>query len=1488
MAAEQDPKLQAFQLKEIQNELAGVEQRMQRLAILKKSIELQLIDPKDEQRFNTFLKKLSNVDVSNIESLRRFISGANDQFDELIRNNQNFATQTDDNLKTFISLNSQLAKFATRFSGANKTIKDTAKEVSELNSELEESNELADTFLKSFEEEYKKWNDLDKVQSEIIDNLKNMNSEQIDNIKNAFGLNSTYGEVSANIAEITSKLQNSKTNVSNMFQFDYGMIEGFVQNADAALSGIGQDVEIEIEGKQIKGDELFQYLRNLGDNIGPMISQSLEGHISTAKKVLVSELNETSDVIDAMIADLSAKLANPNAQILSPDMQGKVEAAWKKANDGIKDTIGNIVTATISMNGLNDNINHINSELDIFSAKTEQISKSMEPVNRYMEVQLNQLEYMTRNLMPNWLYQTLGLDSAFQDISKNMSEGLSNVAKNIAAGQSPMQALSGFAGSFTASLVKSIGVIGLITIGLTALWNMMTAAGESVKELSKEFGVSRNTAHGMYKDILNITAAVGNTSIKQEDVLEVLKKHRDQYGLIMDLNNKANQESVKFAAELGKQYGIGAGEAYAFTEQLQQLGADKAASEEIAAVAAHASNLAGIPFSTITKDLAESSEFVATQFAGMPQKAVATTAKLRAMGSSLKQVEKSMEKAFDTSNFLKGMTELNIMTRGVVDLSAMFQKSMSGDVEGTAKEVAKQFDKMVASGQTNMFQMRQFAQVTGVSVEELQKGNKIRQRSAELGEDNVELLSKYLDKLSDADVADAKSAMKAAKRLSAAEKLDTIWASIKDTLTEALLPVLDTISDLIVSIAPVLKIIGIIFKAIGVVVKGLAAPFALVYDIFSGIVDLATGSTPKFERIKSLFGDWSSILGGVANVIGIIIAGFTSVKIIGAISKWAGGIEGLREKLKGMGGGIEGLGPKFMSAFSGFKGGEGIMGKLKGGVKGLFGKTPDATTPEVPAAPGQNKSLLGKGMDKVKGFFGFGNAQSGDALQAPANELTEAANELKAAADALRNSGSSSFDRSGKGRRGGRRAAGRRTRTPKVNTPANQVSPKTTTSRYRDPKTGRFAKAPSVPEVKTPAAGTTSKAGGMIDKIKTGGKGLLKPTNLMKGLGIGALTAVAGAGLDYVGSKYEEEAMQTGDQSAMNKSRALSAGGAALEGAGIGAMIGSIVPGIGTAVGGAVGGVIGGAVGIWKNYFSDDAKKQDEQLKQIREGNKIANGLNDLTEAEMQQLKEAGYSDDVIKKISEGNLSLEGAIKEQFSELNLNEDQLKKLADPKTTAQERDAIMESATPADKSSSWLGSAMSTIGDSLGSMLIPGYSAAKTVSSLAVGTNLVKSDGMAMLHQGEAVVPADVVKGGFNMSGGSVPIPLPVTITNPSEIKGPENVGSGFIDKLSNMMGLEAKIPEPQTSQKAIEPASQKVAPVNNEIAPLETPVTQPSGTGMDSGMSAIPGKSSGNQDALLKQLMTIMQDVANRPVQVEIGGVELRSINRKMKTYNNKN
>ena len=120
---------------------------------------------------------------------------------------------------------------------------------------------------------------------------------------------------------------------------------------------------------------------------------------------------------------------------------------------------------------------------------------------------------------------------------------------------------------------------------------------------------------------------------------------------------------------------------------------------------------------------------------------------------------------------------------------------------------------------------------------------------------------------------------------------------------------------------------------------------------------------------------------------------------------------------------------------------------------------------------------------------------------------------------------------------------------------------------------------------------------------KFGVKGLLKGAGkgLLKGgpAGIAALAAqMAG---DYFGGQLESTGMEAGDKTKVQQGRALKAGAKALEYAGYGAMAGSFIPVIGNGVGAAAGGVIGGIKGIWDNYFSEDAKKQDQLLKETAE-----------------------------------------------------------------------------------------------------------------------------------------------------------------------------------------------------------------------------------------------------------------------------------------------
>lgn len=130
---------------------------------------------------------------------------------------------------------------------------------------------------------------------------------------------------------------------------------------------------------------------------------------------------------------------------------------------------------------------------------------------------------------------------------------------------------------------------------------------------------------------------------------------------------------------------------------------------------------------------------------------------------------------------------------------------------------------------------------------------------------------------------------------------------------------------------------------------------------------------------------------------------------------------------------------------------------------------------------------------------------------------------------------------------------------------------------------------------KTAVSGVQATAAkGGFNLLKTGG-------NLLKSAGPQILAAGLGMAGEYFGGQREAEGMAEGDRSKVNQGKAMKVGGQAAEYAGYGMLIGSIVPGLGTVVGGALGGVVGGIKGIWDNFFSEDAKKQEEALKKQEE-----------------------------------------------------------------------------------------------------------------------------------------------------------------------------------------------------------------------------------------------------------------------------------------------
>lgn len=117
-------------------------------------------------------------------------------------------------------------------------------------------------------------------------------------------------------------------------------------------------------------------------------------------------------------------------------------------------------------------------------------------------------------------------------------------------------------------------------------------------------------------------------------------------------------------------------------------------------------------------------------------------------------------------------------------------------------------------------------------------------------------------------------------------------------------------------------------------------------------------------------------------------------------------------------------------------------------------------------------------------------------------------------------------------------------------------------------------------------ADAASLIGGKGKTIGRGAKYLSKVGGigkLAKGIGIGAVGALAGEGIQMGGDKLKEAGYE-------KTGKAVGVAGTATKYAGYGAMIGSVIPGVGTAIGAGVGGVIGAGKGIYDQYYKASPK----------------------------------------------------------------------------------------------------------------------------------------------------------------------------------------------------------------------------------------------------------------------------------------------------------
>ena len=902
---------------------------------------IELGDISDLSQLETGLKKLSKTKFKNIEKLKQDFSSAFNKSAsaELITYFNTLDTRSEQQIQLLKERNDEYGNFAKRVDLENEKILSQQKEQTE-----------------EYEEQF-------DILEDITKQIESLPDLQKKNLSNSLLVSDAYATQSEKLSESIQELRG----LPNVFD----KIKPSTEYESALLEPIEKFTN-RIKEEFSSGDYTNTRYEFQGE-----VNLSL----ADASDKVAAFVNEMQASITDKSATISATISNLFGDALDPDLVNKYIGSLSDASitldpteiDAIKNVISELpeekqVQLSFGISQAKVAIDELRQLESVLEASTQQLDRLKtvsKPVMSTMESGVGELVNLlasTRGIMPNWIYETLQLSKAFDKVGAAVQTSLENAASALANGASYAQTFEVFTQSLTTefgALASQAGrfllIVGGVVIAIASLVALMKSVHGSAKQFSEELGVSRIQGLQLYKQTLDITNAFGNQLTTQEDVLSVLKSHQEAYGNILDLTNKSNQEAVRFASSLGKQYGMAAGEVYGIQTAFQELGADQELSQGLTAYLATASDLSGISFKTITKDLAEASEFVTLHFQGMPKQAAKAAVEVRKMGMSLKQLGTVMDKTLDISGFTKDMTELNILTGGSANLSNFFDMRFKGESpEKLAEEIARQYDRMVASGRANEFTMRKFAETTGMSVDELKKARLVREQIGNLTDEQRAALNKHLGDLDEATLKDAARAKEAATQLMTQEKFNVAMNKLKGEIMKALLPLIESFGESLSSIIPVIGVIAKLLGAVAYAINFILTPVRVLFRLLGAIGEaIMTWSLDPFkESFNTTWNEIKSISEDTLSKIGKLIIG---AGVIYAAGFWKPFLRLNKTVLGAI--------PKGLSKITGMVGGKGgLLGKLFGSANVQFDEATkrwrDMTTGKFAKAP--KGGLLGK------------------------------------------------------------------------------------------------------------------------------------------------------------------------------------------------------------------------------------------------------------------------------------------------------------------------------------------------------------------------------------------------------------------------------------------------------------------------------------------------------------------------------------------------
>ena len=441
------------------------------------------------------------------------------------------------------------------------------------------------------------------------------------------------------------------------------------------------------------------------------------------------------------------------------------------------------------------------------------------------------------------------------------------------------------------ALTSQLTKANLIDFAIKQMVDALIKADTQTGQLAKAFGTSYSEATSLRSELNTVANLSGDINITTGALQESLIAVNKEFGTAAMFSGELLQDFTNMTKVMGY-----TNEAAAKLSKITvATGTDLSNNTaEILGTAAafNVTNKVALNEKEIVEGVAKASAATTVSLGMQPGRIAAAVVQAKALGLELEQVTGIAESLLNFESSISNELEAELLTGRALNLEQARYLALTNDVEGVAKEIAKQGITAAEFAGMNSIQQKAISEAVGLTREELAQSLINQQALTKLGNQDKNLAEAYnrlkKEGLSDDEIELKLGNEKLAQQMKSQSVQERFNATIEKlqeifvTLADPLIPVLNLFGDILSIVGLIMKPIGYVFEKmsqLGPILGGIAkflgaaaiAAFLLTTSLSgglaaAGILAAVGGGMALYQQYMTPAGDVYSPANGKTQI----------------------------------------------------------------------------------------------------------------------------------------------------------------------------------------------------------------------------------------------------------------------------------------------------------------------------------------------------------------------------------------------------------------------------------------------------------------------------------------------------------------------------------------------------------------------------------------------------------------------------------------------